>query len=109
MLPLSSRCQLCYNIHVQAYASMRNLEDEVNERVSFLKEQISPNNKPIVNETFQAQIEILRNADRQKVALLILQKRKHLEIAKSIRESDRLITEIEALEWLQRQVVKHIA
>ncbi|MGI0016598.1 MAG: hypothetical protein ACREBU_24510 [Nitrososphaera sp.] len=41
------------------------LEETVNERISFLKEQINPNNNPIVNETFLLQIEILRNADRE--------------------------------------------
>lgn len=84
------------------------LDDEVNERVSFLKEQIDPSNKPIVNETFQLQIDILRNADREKVAMIILQKKKQLEICSSIRELDRLFTELEALEWLQRQVVRNI-
>jgi hypothetical protein len=30
-----------------------------------------------------------------------------LENCKNIRESDRLFTELEALEWLQRQVAKN--
>ena len=85
-----------------------NLEDAVNERVSFLMEQISPDNRPIENLTFQLQIDVLRNADRERVALLILQKQKQLENCKSIRESDALFTELEALEWLQRQVVRSI-
>jgi hypothetical protein len=42
------------------------------------------------------------------VALLILQKQKQLENARTIRESDALFTELEALEWLQRQVAKHV-
>ena len=85
-----------------------DLEDAVNERVSFLKEQIDPGNREIENMTFQLQIEVLRNADRERVALLILQKQKQLENARTIRESDALFTELEALEWLQRQVAKHI-
>jgi hypothetical protein len=85
-----------------------NLEDTVSERVSFLREQINPDNREIENLTFQLQIEVLRNADRERVALLILQKKKQLENARSIRESDALFTELEALEWLQRQVVKNI-
>ncbi|MGI0026076.1 MAG: hypothetical protein ACREA4_13150 [Nitrososphaera sp.] len=84
------------------------LEETVNERVSFLKEQINPKNNPIVNETFLLQIEILRNADRKHVANLILQRKSQLENTRSIRESERLFTELEALEWLQRQVVKYI-
>jgi hypothetical protein len=85
-----------------------SLEETVSERVSFLKEQIDPSNRPIVNDTFQTQIDVLRNADREKVALLILQKKKQLESCNSIRESDRLLTELESLEWLQRQVIKFI-
>ena len=88
--------------------SAMNLEETVNERVSFLKEQIDPNNRPIENLTFQLQIEVLRNADRERLALQILQKKKQLETCTSIRESDSLFTELEALEWLQRQVVKYI-
>ncbi|MGH9877859.1 MAG: hypothetical protein ACRD5H_09490, partial [Nitrososphaerales archaeon] len=84
------------------------LEDTVNERVSFLKEQINPHNNPLVNATFQLQIHVLRTADREQVANLILQRQSQLESSKSIRESDRLFTELEALEWLQRQVVKYL-
>jgi hypothetical protein len=84
-----------------------SLEETVNERVSFLREQIDPENKPIVNETFQLQIDVLQNADRERIALLMLQKKKQLEIAHTIHESDRLFTELEALEWLQRQIVKN--
>ena len=85
-----------------------SLEDVVNERVSFLKEQIDPNNRPVENLTFQLQIEILRNADRERIALLILQKKKQLENARTIRESDALFTELEALEWLQRQADRFV-
>jgi hypothetical protein len=84
-----------------------DLEETVNERVSFLKEQINLNNKPIVNDTFQLQIEILRTADRERVAELILLKKNQLQGCKTVQGSDRLFTELEALEWLQRQVVRH--
>jgi hypothetical protein len=83
-----------------------DLEQTVSERVSFLREQIDPENKPIVNETFQVQIDVLQNADRERIGLLILQKKEQLENSYTIHESDRLFTELEALEWLQRQVVK---
>ena len=84
------------------------LEETVSERVSFLRGHIDPENKPIVNETFQLQIDVLQNAERERVALLILQKKKQLEECYTIQESDRFFTELEALEWLQRQVVKYI-
>ena len=79
------------------------LEETVNERVSFLKEQINPNNRPIVNDTFQLQLGILTTAKREHIASLILQKQLQLENCNTIYESDRLFTELEALEWLQRQ------
>lgn len=84
------------------------LQDTINERVSFLKEQINPSNNPLVNQTFQLQIEILRNADREQLGNLILQKKRKLQNSKSMYETDRLFTELEALEWLQRQVVKYL-
>ena len=88
---------------------MKGLDQEINERVSFLKEQINPQNKPLVNQAFEIQIETLRNTDyRERVALVILQKKKQLENAKDVNAIERLYTELEALEWLQRQVVKHI-
>ena len=87
---------------------MEPLHQVIDERVSFLKEQISPQNKPLVNQAFEIQIETLRNADIERIALVILQKKKQLENAKNMNAIGRLYTELEALEWLQRQVVKHI-
>jgi hypothetical protein len=87
---------------------MEPLHQVIDERVSFLKEQIKPQNKPLVNQAFEIQIETLRNADTERIALVILQKKKQLENAKDMNAIERLYTELEALEWLQRQVVKHI-
>ena len=86
---------------------MEGLEKAINERVSFLKEQINPN-KPLVNRAFEIQIEIIRAADTEGAAVQILRKQKQLEIAKDMDTIERLYTELEALEWLQREVVKHI-
>ena len=85
------------------------LEDVVNERVSFLKEQINPKNKPVENRTFQLQLEAIRSADIEKVAFLILQKKAQLKKCEDVHRADSLFAEIDALEWLQRQVVRHIA
>ncbi len=38
------------------------LQQVVDERISFLKEQINPNNKPEVNSAFQLQINTIRSA-----------------------------------------------
>ena len=85
------------------------LEQAINERVSFLKEQINPQNKPIVNRASEIQIETIRNADPEKVAIRILQMQKQLENARDMETIETFYTELEALEWLQRQVVRHIA
>ena len=87
---------------------MEGLEKAINERVSFLREQINPQNKPLVNRAFEIQIETLRKADPERVALFILQKKKQLENARDTDAIERLYSELDALEWLQRQVVKHI-
>ena len=87
---------------------MEGLEKAINERVSFLKEQINPQNKPLVNRAFEIQIETIRAADTEGAAIQILRKQKQLEIAKDMDTIERLYTELEALEWLQREVVKHI-
>jgi hypothetical protein len=84
------------------------LEEVINERVSFLKEQISQQNKPLVNRAFEIQIRIIRNTDYEKVALHIRQKKKELEISGNVDAIEWLYTELDALEWLQKQVVKFI-
>ena len=86
-----------------------SLEQDINERVSFLKEQINPQNKPLVNRAFEIQIATIRNADIEKVAIRILQKQKQIEKARDMETIETFYTELEALEWLQRQVVRHIA
>ena len=48
------------------------LQEAINERVSFLKEQINPKNKPEVNAGFQVQMDMLRTADTEKIAILVL-------------------------------------
>ncbi len=51
---------------------MEGLDQVINERVSFLMEQINPQNKPLVNRAFEIQIETLSHAEIERVALLIL-------------------------------------
>jgi hypothetical protein len=81
------------------------LQQIIDERISFLKEQINPNNKPEVNSTFQLQIDAIRSIDdMEKVESIISQKKAQLKNNKDIHESDRLFAELDALEWLQRQI-----
>lgn len=99
-----------YNItSFPVLAYTMTLEQAIDERVSFLKAQIHPQNKPLANRAFEIQIETIRKADTEKVALMVLQKKKQIENARDMETIEKLYTELDALEWLQRQVVKHIA
>lgn len=83
------------------------LRQVINERISFLKEQINHGNKPEVNSTFQLQIDAIRSVDEddiENVESLILQKKALLKNTKDVHESDRLFAELDGLEWLQRQI-----
>jgi hypothetical protein len=95
-----------------------SLEDAVNARVSFLLEQISTSNREIVNRSLQIQVDTLRTADVEKIGTLILQKKKQLENCKLVGEGggeeeqqnllgriEELYSQLDALEWLQKQVV----
>jgi len=86
------------------------LQQIIDERISFLKEQINPENKPQVNKTFQIQIDAIRSAvdNLEKVESIILQKKTLLKNSKDIHESDRLFAELDGLEWLQRQIARYI-
>jgi hypothetical protein len=83
------------------------LQQIIDERISFLKEQINPENKPQVNSTFQMQIDAIRSVnddDIEKVESIILQKKSLLKNSKDVHEADRLFAELDGLEWLQRQI-----
>ena len=75
------------------------LQQVIDERISFLKEQINPHNKPDLNSTFQIQIDIIRSAaqDLESVEVLIKQKKAQLKNSKDIKETDRLLAELDAL------------
>jgi hypothetical protein len=87
------------------------LQQIIDERISFLKEQINHDeNKPEVNKTFQLQIDAIRSAaadDIEKVESIILQKKTVLKNSKDVHESDRLFAELDGLEWLQRQIARY--
>jgi hypothetical protein len=84
------------------------LQQIIDERISFLIEQINQNNKPEVNSTFQLQIDAIRSIDDlDKVEAIIMQKKNQLKNSKDIHESDRLFAELDGLEWLQRQIERY--
>ena len=81
------------------------LQQIIDERISFLKEQINHENKPEVNTTFQLQIDAIRSIDDiELIESIILKKKALLKNSKDVHESDRLFAELDGLEWLQRQI-----
>jgi hypothetical protein len=84
------------------------LQQIIDERISFLKEQINQDNKPEVNNTFQVQIDAIRSVDdMEKVEFIIKEKKALLKNSKDVHESDRLFAELHGLEWLQRQRARY--
>lgn len=84
------------------------LQQTIDEKISFLKEQINPNNKPELNSTYQIQIDTIRSAaqDLEYVEVIIKQKKARLKDSKDVHESERLFAELDGLEWLQRQMAR---
>ena len=73
------------------------LQQIIYERISFLKEQINPANKPEVNKTFQLQIDAIRSVDDlEKIDFIIKEKKALLRNSKDVNESDRLFAELMA-------------
>jgi phosphoserine aminotransferase len=84
------------------------LQQIIDERISFLKEQINPNNRAQVNSTFQIQIDAIRSVDDiEKIESIILQKKESLKNCKDVYEFDRLSAELDGLEWLQLQIARY--
>jgi hypothetical protein len=84
------------------------LQQIIDERISFLKEQINHGNKPEVNKTFQIQMDAIRSIDDiEKLESIILQKKALLKNCKDVHESDRLFAELDGLEWLQRKIARY--
>jgi hypothetical protein len=79
------------------------LQQIIDERISFLREQINQDNKPQVNSTFQVQIDAIRSVDdMEKVEFIIREKKALIKNSKDVHDSDRLFVELDGLEWLQR-------
>jgi hypothetical protein len=84
------------------------LQQVIDERVSFLKEQINANNKPELNSAFQQQIDAIRSVDDfEQIEVIILQRKTQLKNCKDIQEFEQLSVELEALEWLHGQIQRY--
>ena len=84
------------------------LQQIIDKRISFLKEQINLNNKPEVNKTLQLQIKGIRSVDDiEKVEFLIKEKKALWKNSKDVQMSEKLYSELDGLEWLQRQIARY--
>lgn len=79
------------------------LDDMISERIRFLQEQLAGEDDPACIRTFQTQIYILRNAQLDRLDELIRIRQVDLKAAKDVFTTDRILAELDALEWLQRQ------
>jgi 16S rRNA G527 N7-methylase RsmG len=108
---------------------MLTLQQIINERISFLKALINNNNSHQTtnnnkaeeeNKTLQLQIDAIRSVavdggedynnnyyDIVKVNSNIMKKQALLRKTNDLHEFDRLCAEVEALQWLQRQIVRY--
>jgi len=105
--------------HIDRERDMQTLQQVVDERISFLKEQINPCNRPEENKTFQLQIDAIRSVavdggedynnnyyDIEQVEAIIAEKKALLKNTNDVYEFDRLSAELEGLEWPQRQIAR---
>ncbi len=90
---------------------MQTLQQIIDERISFLKEQINEENKPEVNKTFQLHMDAIRSVDVdydiEKVESIIKDKKTLLKNSTDVHQSEKLFCELDSLEWLQRQIAKY--
>lgn len=84
------------------------LQQIIDERISFLKEQINQENKQQVNDTLQRQIDAIRSVnDMERIDRIIEWKKAQMKNSKDVHEFDRLVSELDGLEWLQRQIARY--
>jgi hypothetical protein len=86
------------------------LQQIIDERISFLKEQINQDNKPEINKTFQLQIDAVRSVDDhdiERVEFIVNEKKALLKNSRDVHESDNLFAELDGLEWLERQIERY--
>jgi hypothetical protein len=95
----------------------QTLQQIIEGRISFLKKQINPHNKPEENRTLQLQIDAIRSAvaaasaaavddNIEDVDAIIAEKKTLLKKSEDVYEFDSLSAELEGLEWLQRQIAR---
>jgi hypothetical protein len=83
-----------------------SLQEVIDERIYFLKEQINYKNKSEVNSSFNF-IDAFRCVDPIENLNSSHTKGGTTKNSKGVLESDRLFTELLAVEWLKRQVARY--
>jgi len=75
----------------------------------FLQERLSIETNPSYRRTFDLQLKVLQNAQIDKLDELVAVRRADLKACKALTDADSVFAELEALEWLQRQVTNHLS
>lgn len=71
--------------------AITTLQQIIDERISFLKEQINHEDRPEVNNTFQVQIDAIRSVqDLEKVEAIILRKRAQMKNSVDVHEFEKI-------------------
>jgi len=79
------------------------LDGVIQDRISFLQEQLGAEDDPAYIRTFRTQIKILQNTQLDRLEELITIRRNDLQACKNAIETENVFAELDALEWLQRQ------
>jgi len=80
--------------------------DAITQRIDFLQQQLAGEDDPAYIRTFITQIRVLRTAQIDRLAELIDLRKTDLMTCANVIQADMILAELEALEWLQRQVLK---
>jgi hypothetical protein len=88
------------------------IDDAIMQRIAYLQDQLAGEDDPAYIRTFQTQIRILRTAQLDKLEELIAIRKKDLKACMNVIQADMVFAELDALEWLNRQIMtmmkKHV-
>jgi hypothetical protein len=81
--------------------------DAIVQRIDFLQQQLAGDDDPAYIRTFITQIRVLRTAQIDRLPELIALRKNDLKACTNVVQADMMFAELEALEWLERQVAKY--
>jgi hypothetical protein len=76
------------------------VDDAINQRIAFIKQEISPVNRPQENAALHHQVARLEMADVHNLERSVIVRRTHLRMTTDPHEKERQFCKLEALEWL---------